>query len=55
MKRDVRTIAMWLDMNSEEFSADQDVNAQREGRIVWPVMDVDPENITGVEKQPGGR
>ena len=48
-EQDVRTIAMWLDLNSNEFSAYEDIQAQREGKLVWPGLDVDPENISGVE------
>jgi hypothetical protein len=46
---DVRSIIMWLDMNSNEFTAYKDTDAQRRGEIVWPEFDVDPNNITGVE------
>ncbi len=46
---DVRSIIMWLDMNSNEFTAYKDIDAQRRGEIVWPEFDVDPNNISGVE------
>ena len=46
---DVRSIIMWLDMNSNEFTAYKDLDAQRRGEIVWPEFDVDPNNISGVE------
>jgi len=49
--QDFRTIVMWLDMNSNEFTAYKDVGAQKQGEIVWPQFDVDPDNITGVEKR----
>ena len=49
--QDVRTIVMWLDMNSNELSAYKNVAAQMKGEIVWPEFDVDPKNITGVEKR----
>ena len=48
-KEDVHSIVMWLDMNSNEFTAYKDLDAQRHGEIVWPEFDVDPNNITGVE------
>jgi hypothetical protein len=48
---DRRSVFMWLDMNSNEFTAYLDVAAQREGKIVWPKYDVDPKNYTGVEKR----
>ena len=48
---DRRSIFMWLDMNSNEFTAYFDVAAQKEGKIVWPKYDVDPKNYNGVEKR----
>jgi len=48
---DRRSIFMWLDMNSNEYTAYFDVAAQREGKIVWPKYDVDPKNFTGVENR----
>ena len=50
-KEDRRSIIMWLDMNSNEFTAYKDIDAQRRGEIVWPEFDVDPNNITGVERK----
>jgi len=49
-KDDVRSIIMWLDMNSNELTAYKDLDAQRRGEIVWPEFDVDPHNFTGVER-----
>jgi hypothetical protein len=49
-RKDVRAIIMWLDMNSNEFTAYKDLDAQRRGEIVWPEFDVDSDNPTGVEK-----
>ncbi|NWK55636.1 hypothetical protein HW115_08435 [Verrucomicrobiaceae bacterium N1E253] len=48
-QQDIRTITMWLDMNSNEFSAYKELDKQKLGEIVWPIYDVDPENYTGVE------
>ncbi len=48
---DVRTIVMWLDMNSNEFTAYKDTDAQKRGEIVWPQFDVDPHNVTGVQRR----
>lgn len=48
-KQDLRTIIMWLDMNSNELSAYKKKHEQRAGEIVWPDFDVDPDNITGTE------
>ena len=53
--QDVRSIVMWLDMNSNEFTAYKDTGAQVRGEIVWPEFDVARNNITGVEKRPGVR
>ena len=48
-EEDLRSIIMWLDMNSNEFTAYKDIDSQKRGEIVWPEFDVDPDNITGVE------
>lgn len=48
---ELRSIIMWLDMNSNEFTAYKELDAQRRGEIVWPEFDVDPRNITGVERR----
>ena len=48
-REDFRSIVMWLDMNSNEFSAYKDIARQRKGELVWPMYDVDPENYTGTE------
>ncbi len=45
-----RTIALWLDLNSNELSAYFAVAAQKKGEVVWPKHDVDPDNYTGVER-----
>jgi len=54
-EQDMRAIVMWLDMNSNEFTAYKDIDAQRRGEIVWPEFDVDPKNVTGVERRVDGR
>ncbi len=46
---DFRSIVMWLDMNSNELAAYQNVGEQIKGEIVWPMYDVDPKNYSGVE------
>jgi len=48
-EEDLRSIFMWLDMNSNEFTAYKEVDAQKKGEIVWPDFDVDPNNYNGVE------
>ncbi len=53
-EKDLRTVIMWLDMNSNELSAYKDVDAQKRGEIVWPEFDVDPDNITGAQRPGSG-
>lgn len=47
-----RRITLWLDANSLEmptFSRDREVQARaRRGELVWPALDVDPNNPVGV-------
>ena len=42
-------VIQWLDCNSLRLGAYVDEPAQLEGELVWPTMDVDPENVVGVE------
>jgi hypothetical protein len=46
-----RRITLWLDCNSNELGAYQNEAAQRRGDLVWPVFDLDPSNILGVERR----
>lgn len=50
-KEDLRSIAMWLDMNSNEYSVYKNIVAQKEGQLVWPEFDVDPDNYTGMDRR----
>jgi len=50
-KDEFRRITLWLDCNSNELGAYQDEAAQRRGELVWPVFDLDPANILGVESR----
>jgi hypothetical protein len=43
-------ICLWLDLNSPRLGAYNDVSKQERGELVWPNLDVDPENITGIEE-----
>jgi len=45
-----RRIVLWLDANSPELGAFRDADAQRRGQLVWPELDVDPDNPLGVEQ-----
>jgi len=51
---ELRRITLWLDLNSNEIGwigNDRSViKAQKEGKAIWPPVDVDPSNPTGVEK-----
>ena len=52
-KDEWKRITLWLDMNSNEIGwigNDQSkINAQKAGKALWPSIDVDPTNPTGVE------
>jgi hypothetical protein len=45
-------VCLWLDLNSLRLGAYNDVEKQERGELVWPDLDVDPENITGIEINP---
>jgi hypothetical protein len=44
-----RRITMWLDCNSNELGDYRDEKAQRAGQVVWPLFDVNRDNVLGVE------
>ena len=44
-----RRITMWLDCNSNELGAYENEVAQRDGQVVWPIFDVNRDNVLGVE------
>lgn len=43
-------VCLWLDLNSPRLGAFNNVIEQEQGQLVWPDLDVDPNNITGVER-----
>lgn len=45
-----RRVCLWLDLNSPRLGAYNDVSQQERGELVWPNLDVDPDNVTGVEQ-----
>jgi len=49
-----RRITLWLDLNSNEIcwigNDRSRIKAQKQGRALWPPIDIDPSNPTGVEK-----
>lgn len=51
---DWRRITLWLDLNSNEIgwigNDRKQIAAQKAGEALWPPVDVDPANPTGVEK-----
>ena len=48
-EEEFRRVCLWLDLNSPRLGAFNDVAKQERGELVWPNLDVDPANITGVE------
>ncbi len=46
---DRRQVIQWLDCNSLRLGSYDDEEAQLRGELVWPSLDVDPRNVTGVE------
>ena len=50
-----RRLTLWLDLNSNEIGWIGDdrseIEAQKRGEALWPPIDVDPSNPTGVEKE----
>ena len=52
-KEELRRLTLWLDLNSNRLCWEGDdktlLDAQRNGEVVWPPIDVVPYNPTGVE------
>jgi hypothetical protein len=48
-KDELHRMILWLDTNSMELGAFHDDAEQRAGKVVWPVVGIDPKNPTGVE------
>ncbi|MHC4951616.1 MAG: HzsA-related protein, partial [Planctomycetota bacterium] len=46
---DINRITLWVDANSNELGAYHNVEEQRAGQVIWPVIDVDPANPSAVE------
>jgi concanavalin A-like lectin/glucanase superfamily protein/hydrazine synthase alpha subunit-like protein len=47
---DYRRVVLWLDSNSLRLGAFHDEEKQVRGEVVWPLLDVDPNDPLGVEK-----
>lgn len=41
-KEDRHKIILWLDANALRLGAFQDEKAQKEGKLVWPLLDTEP-------------
>jgi hypothetical protein len=50
-EEEMRRITLWLDCNSNELGAYTKVYDQKSGKLVWPQLDCDPDNPTGVENK----
>jgi hypothetical protein len=48
-EEEFRRVCLWLDLNSPRLGAFNDAAKQERGELVWPDLDVDPGNVTGVE------
>jgi hypothetical protein len=46
---ELHRITLWLDCNSNELGSSRDVNGQKQGKLVWPVLDFDENNPLGLE------
>jgi hypothetical protein len=49
---DIKRVVLWLDGNSNELSSYHSTSQQQAGQLVWPEIDCDPANPTGVEPEP---
>ena len=49
-EEEYRRVCLWLDLNSPRLGAFNDASSQEQGKLVWPDLDVDSRNITGVER-----
>jgi hypothetical protein len=47
-EEEFRRVCQWLDLNSPRLGAFNDVARQERGELVWPDLDVDPEDLMGV-------
>ncbi|MHC4627175.1 MAG: HzsA-related protein [Planctomycetota bacterium] len=46
---EINRITLWADANSNELGAYRDQGRQRAGEVVWPLIDMDPENPAGLD------
>jgi len=45
----INRITLWVDANSNMLGAYRDVAAQKAGKVVWPLIDMDPANPAGLD------
>ena len=46
---EINRVTLWVDANSNELGAYRDVDKQRAGEVVWPLIDMDPDNPAGLD------
>jgi len=46
---ELHRVTLWMDANSMRFGAFHDTAAQLSGQVVWPYLEIDPNNPTGIE------
>ena len=44
-----RRVCLWLDLNSPRLGAFNHVERQKRGELVWPDLDVDPNDLMGIQ------
>jgi hypothetical protein len=47
--KEINRITLWLDANCNMLGAYTDVAAQKAGKVVWPLIDMDPANPAGLD------
>ncbi|MHC4248239.1 MAG: HzsA-related protein [Planctomycetota bacterium] len=47
--QEINRVTLWVDANSNDLGAYYDEDKQRAGEVVWPVIDMDPENPAGID------
>jgi hypothetical protein len=52
---EINRVTLYIDSNSNELGAYYDEVAQRAGKVVWPLVDMDPENPAGIDLFKGGK
>jgi hypothetical protein len=50
-QEEFRRITLWLDLGSNELASELNIDAQRRGELIWPPIDVDPDDPQGVERR----